>query len=159
MKKLFMIITAMVLPTLISSNTVFAGDEAEAFNTAVQNIFDTYSAANIAGDTESYMALCDENIIKMGPNRPASYGKPALEKGKRQGHKKWKYESQDIKIEETQVFGDWGFARGTFTSTLTAKSGGKTEKVDGKYLTIFKKQADGSWKIARDCYNSNVPPK
>ena len=159
MKKLFMIIAAMVFLTFISSNTFFAGDEADSFRAAVQSIFNTYSAANVAGDTASYMALCDENIIKMGPNRPALFGKAALEESKRKGHKKWNYESQDIKVEETQVFGDLGFARGTYTATLTAKAGGKTRKVDGKYLTIFKKQADGSWKIARDCYNSNVPPK
>ena len=29
----------------------------------------------------------------------------------------------------------------------------------GKYLTILKKQTDGSWKIYRDCFNSDVPPK
>lgn len=159
MKKLFVIIVASVFLTIISSIIVFAGDEADAFRAAVQRIWDTYSAANVAGDTASYIDLCDENIIKMGPNRPALFGKAALEKRKRKGHKKWNYESQDIKIEETQVFGDYGFARGTYTATLTAKTGGKTRKVDGKYLTIFKRQADGSWKIFRDCYNSNVPPK
>ena len=159
MKKLFIIIAAMVFLSFISSNTVFAGDEAETFRAAVQEIFKTYSAANVAGDTASYIALCDEKIVKMGPDRPALLGKAALEERKRKGHQKWNYESQDIKIEETQVFGDWGFARGTFTATLTAKSGSKTVNFDGKYLTIFKRQADGSWKIARDCFNSNVPPK
>ena len=79
MKKLFMIIAAMVFLTFISSNTFFAGDEADSFRAAVQSIFNTYSAANVAGDTASYMALCDENIIKMGPNRPALFGKAALE--------------------------------------------------------------------------------
>lgn len=27
----------------------------------------------------------------------------------------------------------------------------------GKYLTVFRKQADGSWKIFRDCFNLDVP--
>ena len=27
----------------------------------------------------------------------------------------------------------------------------------GKFLTIFQKQDDGSWKIARDCFNGNGP--
>ena len=159
MKKLFMIIAAIVYLSFIFSNTAFAGDEAVAFRAAVERIWKAYSAANVAGDTDSYMALCDEDIVKMGPNKPAVFGKAALEDRKRKGHQKWNYENQDIKIEETQVFGEWGFARGIYTATLTAKAGGKTIEVDGKYLTIFKKQADGSWKVARDCYNSNVPPK
>jgi ketosteroid isomerase-like protein len=42
---------------------------------------------------------------------------------------------------------------------MTPKEKGEPIFVDGKYLTIYKKQADGSWKISHDCYNSNVPPK
>ena len=159
MIKSIFIIVASVFLTFFCSIMVSAGDEADAFKTAVRNIFDTYSAANIAGDTEPYISVHDKEIIKMAPNKPAVYGRSALEEGKREGHKKWKYESQDIKIEETRVAGDWGFARGTYTGTLTSKSGSKTINVDGKYLTIFKRQADGSWKIFRDCYNSNVPQK
>ena len=159
MVKSIFIIVASVFLTFFCSIMVSAGDETDAFRTAVRNIFDTYSAANIAGDTVSYISLWDEDGIKMGPNKPAVQGRPAIEKLKRKGAQKWNYESQDIKIEETRVAGDWGFARGTYTGTLTSKSGSKTINVDGKYLTIFKRQADGSWKIFRDCFNSNVPPK
>jgi len=60
---------------------------------------------------------------------------------------------------EIVVTGPWGYSRGTYTQDLTARSTGKTIHVDGKFLTIFKKQMDGSWKIYRDCFNSNVPPK
>ena len=39
------------------------------------------------------------------------------------------------------------------------KAGGETIAMpDGKALTLYKKQADGSWKIAYDCFNANVPP-
>jgi len=159
MKKLFIIIATVVFLLFISSNIVFAGDEADEFRAAVQSIFDTYSAANIAGDTDRYISLWNENGIKMGPNKPAVHGRSAIEKLKRKGAQKWNYESQSIKVEETQVAGDWGFARGTYTATLTPKVGGETRKVNGKYLTIFKRQTDGSWKIYRDCYNSNVSSK
>jgi ketosteroid isomerase-like protein len=37
------------------------------------------------------------------------------------------------------------------------KDGGEPIPYDGKFLTIFKRQSDGSWKIHRDIYNSNVP--
>ena len=29
---------------------------------------------------------------------------------------------------------------------------------DGKYIEIWKRQADGSWKIAYDIFNSDLPP-
>lgn len=50
------------------------------------------------------------------------------------------------------------FARGTYSVKRTPVAGGETVETDGKYMTIFKRQADGSWKIYRDIFNSNVPP-
>jgi len=38
--------------------------------------------------------------------------------------------------------------------TVTPK-GGKLTHDKGKYLTVWKKQADGSWKIYRDINNSD----
>ncbi|MHC4533430.1 MAG: YybH family protein, partial [Planctomycetota bacterium] len=54
--------------------------------------------------------------------------------------------------------GDLGYAWGNYTLSLIPKAGGDTAYVDGKYLTVSKRQADGSWKISHDCFNSNVPP-
>jgi ketosteroid isomerase-like protein len=101
------------------------------------------------------MSLWDEDCIKMGPGKPAVFGKAAIDKGKRAGYQKADVESQIINVEEVRVAGEWGFARGTFTATEKSKKDGAVAHADGKYLTIFKKQADGSWKIFRDCYNSN----
>ncbi len=61
-----------------------------------------------------------------------------------------------ISNEEVGVAGDWAFARGTYKATLTPKAGGEAVLVDGKYMTILQRQADGSWKIHRDIFNSNV---
>ena len=58
---------------------------------------------------------------------------------------------------EANVAGNWAYARGTYKATLTPKQGGKTIPIDGKYMTILAKQSDGSWKIHRDIFNSNVP--
>ena len=60
---------------------------------------------------------------------------------------------------EIVVMGPWAYSRGVYTQDLAAKSTGKVTHVDGKFLTILKQQPGGSWKIFRDCFNSNVPPK
>ena len=150
------VVTLLVMSMIGSA---MAETENEAFRAAVEEIFATYSAANMNGDADLYISLWDENGIQMGPNKPAVFGKSTIGEGKRKMLQKTEYESQIIKVEEVQVAGDWGFARGTFTGSVKPKAGGATTNVDGKYLTIFKKQADGSWKIFRDCFNFNVPPK
>lgn len=49
--------------------------------------------------------------------------------------------------------GDWAFSRGNYTATQTVQ--GNTVEVDGKFMTIFRRQDDGQWKIYRDIFNSN----
>ncbi|MEE8586821.1 MAG: hypothetical protein V3T83_18425 [Acidobacteriota bacterium] len=59
---------------------------------------------------------------------------------------------------EVEVAGDWAFDRGTYTITLTPKAGGEPVFEDeAKYLTITKRQPDGSWKIYRTISNSDRP--
>ena len=62
-----------------------------------------------------------------------------------------------IRSEETQAFGDWVFSSGSYIFRMKPKSGGPSEVTDGKFLTVLHKQPHGSWKIRRDCFNSNVP--
>ena len=65
----------------------------------------------------------------------------------------------DITNEEVTVSGDMAVARGVYQATLTPKAGGDNILVDGKYMTLLQRQPDGSWKIHRDIFNSNVPPE
>jgi ketosteroid isomerase-like protein len=50
---------------------------------------------------------------------------------------------------ETRVIGDYAFDLGTFSFTVTPKAGGKTEHPCGKYLWLYSRATDGSWKVAR----------
>lgn len=44
-------------------------------------------------------------------------------------------------------------------AALYDKTASAPTSTGGWFLTTFKKQADGSWKIFRDCVASRVPPK
>lgn len=46
--------------------------------------------------------------------------------------------------------GDLAYARGTFTEKYTDKKTGKVMTGSGSYLTVYKKQDDGSWKAVED---------
>lgn len=132
--------------------------DVEVFKAAVQDIWNKYSAAMNAENSDFWISLWDENGIQMPPNAPAVVGKPAIEKGIRESYQALDWEKFTIYLEEVKVAGDWGFARGTYSASISPKAEGETVFIDGKYLTILKRQPDGSWKIFRDCFNSNVPP-
>ena len=64
----------------------------------------------------------------------------------------------DVKFNDTSidVAGDYAIETPNSEMTVTPK-GGKAMPDKGKYLTVWKKQADGSWKIYRDINNSDGP--
>ena len=58
-------------------------------------------------------------------------------------------------MNEMTVAGDLAYARGQYVSDRIVN--GAQVRVDGKFLTILRCQADGTWKMYRDCFNSNLP--
>lgn len=58
---------------------------------------------------------------------------------------------------EVSRAGDLGYTRGTYATTFDLADG-TTETEHGKWVSVWKKQADGSWKIAVEIYNTDAPP-
>ena len=52
---------------------------------------------------------------------------------------------------------DLGYTIGTYHMKLPGSDGSIAE-IDGKYLTIWKRQPDGNWKVAVDMFNTDGPP-
>lgn len=53
--------------------------------------------------------------------------------------------------------GDMVYSEGTYTMTMTNPKTKKPMTDKGKYLTVYMKQADGTWKAIADTYNSDSP--
>jgi uncharacterized protein (TIGR02246 family) len=53
--------------------------------------------------------------------------------------------------------GDMVYSQGTYTMTITDPKTKKPMTDHGKYLTVYTKQADGSWKAVADTFNSDSP--
>ncbi len=133
-------------------------DMSNEFARAVDETWTEYSALVNAGDADTWIKLWDDKGVQMPPGAPANVGKATILQGIRGAFEAYDYRDFVINNEEVEVLGDFGFARGTYSTLLVPKAGGEHIPIDGKYLTIFKKQADGTWKIYRDAFNSNVAP-
>ena len=53
--------------------------------------------------------------------------------------------------------GDFAYTIGTYSMTVSNPKDKKPITDHGKYLTAFKKQPDGSWKMVADMINSDLP--
>ena len=60
------------------------------------------------------------------------------------------------RVDDYQLAGEFGWARGTYTIVTRPKAGGDPFIDVGPFLTVFKRQADGSWKLCRTV-ESGVP--
>ena len=123
----------------------------------VDEIYGEYEVSVLAGDADRWVAQWTEDGVAMWPDLPAIGGTSAMLEALRGDFEVLSYTEFEISTEEVEVAGDWAYARGTFVATFEMKEGGEPIPYDGKFLTIFKRQSDGSWKIHRDVYNSNVP--
>ena len=123
---------------------------------AIRALGDEITAAFNSNDAAAVAATFAEDAIWMGPNQAAVEGRQAI-----QALLESRFKENVAKIAhtslETQVAGDWAYERGNATTTLTPKSG-KPMEGSYKYLHIYRRQMDGSWKIHLGIHNSNEPP-
>ncbi|MCX6624315.1 MAG: hypothetical protein NTY38_25280, partial [Acidobacteria bacterium] len=54
--------------------------------------------------------------------------------------------------------GDLAYGLGTYTMVETDRKSKKPMEEKGKYITIYRKQADGVWKAVADMNNADAPP-
>ena len=151
----------LVLALLAAGSLAVSAQSTDEAIAAIKQIWTNYANYVEMGDAASWLSQYDADGIQMRPDNPAR-GRPDLDSFV---YTSWKarMDSFDTKMSitplEIVVAGAWAYSRGVYTQDLKAKTTGKVAHVDGKFLTILKQQDDGSWKIFRDCFNSNVPPK
>ncbi len=154
-------VTDSIVKKLQGTITLYLTEEevdVEADIAAIEEILDNYAFAMIAGDLDLWMSFYTDDTIKMAPDGPAAFGKEELRAMMKPLFDNFIFEEMNIFDVEIQVAGDWAFSRCNFTATMTPKAGGEPLYMDAKDLCTYKRQADGSWKIYWDCWNSNVPP-
>ena len=62
-----------------------------------------------------------------------------------------------LTILELEELGDTAIEIGTYTLDVRPPSG-PPAKDEGKYVVIWKRQSDGTWKLAVDIFNTSLPP-
>ncbi len=117
----------------------------------------TWLKAYEAKDVDKAVAFYDEQGSMLVPNSPVLTGKDAIAKFIASG-----FALQDYKIAwhpnkaGVARSGDLGYTSGTYEMSFR-DAAGKTISDKGKYLMVWKKQADGAWKVLFDTSNSDLP--
>jgi ketosteroid isomerase-like protein len=110
-----------------------------------------------AKDLDKAVAFCDEQGSLLWPNAPVATGKNAITKLTASAFAipdfKLVWQPDKVGIARSA---DLGYTSGTYIWSFRDTSG-KPVSDKGKYLTVWKKQADGSWKVLFDMFNTDLP--
>jgi ketosteroid isomerase-like protein len=126
---------------------------------------DAIRAADIAwetvfsgGDTNAAVAAIDPTGSMLPPNGPIATGHDAIRQliagfyGMPGMSLHWQVNSV-----EAAASGDLGYSMGTYQLSVNDAKGQPVSD-HGKYVTTWRKQTDGSWKVVADIWNSDLPP-
>jgi len=124
----------------------------------IESMMARFDSAGVRGDTATLASFYAEDAIMMWPNLPAVRGHEAIAKGFGGMMSAMKLSALKLRTEDVIAVGDYAVETGTYDLTGQAK-GAKASHDVGKYLVLWKKQPDGSYKILRDISNSDLPAK
>jgi len=136
-----------------------APDTHDADVKAIRDVETGYRQAVVGKDADKVAALYADDASLFIPDAPVANGTAAIKAVWKSmlGDKNFAFEFASDKVDVAKS-GDLGYSQGTMTHTFTDPKTKKVLTMKGKYVAVFKKQADGSWKIVADIANEDAPP-
>jgi uncharacterized protein (TIGR02246 family) len=125
---------------------------------AIQRLSADWIAAMNAKDIAKLLTMMTEDIVFLPPGLPPIRGKKAVEAMYKGFFPQFSTVEQTSVLEEVEVAGDWAFIWGTESSVLVLQAGQATIQMEGRGLSILKRQSDGTWRFARSLSNSAPRP-
>ena len=123
---------------------------------AIRDADAQWARAFTAHDLKKSVDTCTTDASVMAPNAPAANGREAITE-----MFKGFFAVPDFKISwhatGAEIAGDLGYSTGAYEMSFKI-GGGKVIKDHGKYVTLWRKQKGGDWKVIRDIFNSDLPP-
>jgi ketosteroid isomerase-like protein len=127
----------------------------DADRAAIEAATEEALAINATQDHQAYVDhYYTADAIVLPPNGEAIRGREALLAFNESFPP---YESLQFSHVEMDGAGDMAYVYGTYTMVMAAAEGEEPAEDHGKYIEIWKRQADGSWKVALDIFNSDLP--
>jgi len=106
------------------------------------------------GDVEALAAMYTDDAVLLNSNMPPVEGGAAIKQGFTTFFSTMTVTDLKFMTHDIIISGDHAIERGTYTVRRHPKNGAANDTTDsGKYLAVWKRQPDGSWKIVRDMTN------
>jgi uncharacterized protein (TIGR02246 family) len=116
----------------------------------IREVHSTWMDAVNAADLARLLAMMTDDVVLLNPG-----GEPLVRDGfpaKFSGaHEQLRIHCTS-ELEEVVVVGDVAYTRSRDALSATPREGGETMQLAGYRLTVYRKQPDGRWLLARDAH-------
>jgi len=130
-----------------------AAPDRDAVRRQIEAVDSQMAAAMGKGDTVGMYAAYADDAVMMMPGSAALHGRAEMGKVMNAMMAQMTLKDPKFHIEDVLVGGDLAVETGTYEWTVQPKKG-RAMPDKGSYVTVWQRQADGSWKIIRDISNS-----
>jgi len=120
---------------------------------AIRQLTDDWLTAVKVKDVARLTGMVTDDAVFLPPGFPPIRGKAAVEAMYNTFFSQFSSVEQTAAAEEVEIAGDWAFSWGTETFVLFPKAGGPSIRMQGKGMSILRRQPDGAWKFARGINN------
>jgi ketosteroid isomerase-like protein len=116
-----------------------------------------FVAAMKAGDIDRMEAFFAEDAVFMPPNDTTLYGKAEVRAWHEEYSRYFRVAAFTLPQLDVTISGDWAVETSSYMIAIIPAPNGSRIRDDGRVLAIWKRQADGSWKIWQQLWNSVKP--
>jgi ketosteroid isomerase-like protein len=125
---------------------------------AVRRVGEGYLAAIRSGDVDAMMAHWGDHPTLLPPNAPGVRGRDEVRAWAQAFQKRVRVTEARFTESEVTIGGDLAAERLAFTMTLEPAAGGAPMILTGKGVHLYRRQADGDWKLSLDIWNADNSP-
>jgi uncharacterized protein (TIGR02246 family) len=116
---------------------------------AIRELIRTWHTASQAGDLPTVLSLMSEDVVFLTAGHAPMRGRAAFAAASQGGASAFDIQGT-TDIQEIRVCGELAYAWSHLSVTMTPRDGSAPTHRAGDALTIFRKQVDGRWLLARD---------
>ena len=149
----FVVAAGVVLVAFISTG---AASDRGGIESVLRKLDAEWSATAGAKDLDKLVSYYSDDAVVLPPNKPAATTAAAIRSSWKEDLDSMVSGSWKATRVEVAKSGDMAYVSGSYEWTAKTPDGEQT-KDHGKYLEVWEKQPDGSWKCGADCWNSDLP--
>jgi uncharacterized protein (TIGR02246 family) len=117
---------------------------------AIREVHSTWIDAVNAGDLARLLALMADDVVFLNPGQAPS-GRDGFSGNFSAAHQQVRIRCSS-ELEEVAVAGDVAYTRSRDALSVTPRAGGDATQLAGHRITVYRKQPDGRWLLARDAH-------